>query len=217
MAQSQDDMLLPKAALRRRVAEAVARLSPAARRMAAERLAERVAGFPAVQAAETLMAYLALPTEIDTWPLIRRAWDEGKRIAVPRIEPPLAREAMPVHERRIVPVELAPLDVAEASLHPAVEPGAYGILEVRGLDPFPAEAIDVVLAPCAAVDRHGRRLGKGGGFYDRFLARPELNATVVALAFAAQLVESVPVAAWDRPVDAVVTDAEAVVGGGTVP
>jgi 5-formyltetrahydrofolate cyclo-ligase len=62
--------------------------------------------------------------------------------------------------------------------------------------------------PCQAVDRAGNRLGKGGGFYDRFLSLPDMRAERIAAAFHEQIFDEVPVAATDQPIDKVVTDGE---------
>jgi 5-formyltetrahydrofolate cyclo-ligase len=63
----------------------------------------------------------------------------------------------------------------------------------------------VVLVPAFAVDHTGMRLGRGGGSYDRALARVGADATVVALLHSGELLTFVPTAQWDRPVTAVVT------------
>jgi 5-formyltetrahydrofolate cyclo-ligase len=74
--------------------------------------------------------------------------------------------------------------------------------------PLDVSEIDVALVPCQAVDRSGNRLGKGGGFFDRFLARPDFRAQPIALAFHEQVIDQVPVTGDDRPVSMIVTDTE---------
>jgi 5-formyltetrahydrofolate cyclo-ligase len=64
--------------------------------------------------------------------------------------------------------------------------------------------------PCQAVDRRGNRLGKGGGFFDRFLKMPGLRASRIVLAFHEQVLDEVPVDKNDLPVDMAVTDTEVV-------
>jgi 5-formyltetrahydrofolate cyclo-ligase len=68
----------------------------------------------------------------------------------------------------------------------------------------------VLLTPLLAFDRHGGRLGQGGGFYDRSLAqlRDKGHVTAIGVAFAAQEVQNAPVDARDAPLDAVVTEKE---------
>ena len=154
------------------------------------------------------MVFLSLPTEIDTWPFIGWAWREGKRVAVPRIEPSHGGDDGPLERRDMVAVALKPADVEGVAAHPAVRPGPLGILQVPDALPLDVSEIDVALVPCQAVDRSGNRLGKGGGFFDRFLARPDFRAQSIALAFHEQVLDQVPVTQFDRPVSMVVTDAE---------
>jgi 5-formyltetrahydrofolate cyclo-ligase len=66
---------------------------------------------------------------------------------------------------------------------------------------------DLVIVPALAADRLGNRLGKGGGSYDRALARCAPGARVVALLFDGELVPRLPRDPWDRPVSDVVTPA----------
>ncbi|MCK4851310.1 MAG: hypothetical protein KAT11_08165, partial [Phycisphaerae bacterium] len=56
-------------------------------------------------------------------------------------------------------------------------------------------------------DRRGHRMGRGGGFYDRFLARPQLRASTVGITFSQQIVEELPVLSHDRRVQMIITDA----------
>ncbi|HUX02219.1 MAG TPA: 5-formyltetrahydrofolate cyclo-ligase [Phycisphaerae bacterium] len=218
---TRDEIAGAKMQVRRSVSAALANLGPDRRRIAAVALARCLAGLGCVRRARTLMAFLSMPTEIDTWPLIRWAWGEGKRVAVPRIEPPLTETDRALGGREIEPVLLERADVPAAVEHPAVRPGAMGILEVPDAPPLAVAELDVVLVPCQALDRRGNRLGKGGGFYDRFLARADLRADLVAVAFREQILDEMPVTENDRPVPTIVTDAGIVTieatGGGRRP
>jgi 5-formyltetrahydrofolate cyclo-ligase len=90
-----------------------------------------------------------------------------------------------------------------------------GTVDAAGSDQVPAETLgpaaiataQLVLVPAFAVDRTGGRLGRGGGSYDRALARVPAGTIIAALIFAEELVEQVPIDAWDRPVTAVVSPA----------
>lgn len=211
MSSSAADMLEAKRRARREVAAALVRLTPSERRAASIALAERVAAVPAVADATTLMAFLSLATEIDTWPIIRWAWRRGKRVAIPRIEFGPGGEDVPLGRRTMVAVRLDAADVDEVGAHPAVRPGPLGILDAPDAPVVPLREIDVVLLPCQALDRSGNRLGKGGGFYDRFLAQPDVRAVRVGIGFRHQLLDQVPVSAEDQRVDVIVTDAETLV------
>ena len=136
---------------------------------------------------EVIMAYLSTAEEIQLNEFISTALDDGKILAVPFIE---RREMQAVH--------LPSLD--------ALEVGAYKILTVKRdiRKIIDAEKIDCVITPGLAFDAKCNRLGKGGGYYDKFLSRA-VNAKKIALAYDCQLVEKVPVAPHDLKVDAVIT------------
>jgi 5-formyltetrahydrofolate cyclo-ligase len=71
------------------------------------------------------------------------------------------------------------------------------------------ETIDLVVVPALAYDPGGNRLGRGGGYYDRFLGRLRRSATKVGLAFDVQIIDDVPVEERDVQVDMIVTDRRA--------
>jgi len=108
----------------------------------------------------------------------------------------------------MLPVLLEAADVPSVAAHPDVRPGAFGILTAPDAPTVPPAEIGVVLVPCQAVDRKGNRLGKGGGCYDRFLARAEVRATRIALVFQEQVLDAVPVTEADQPLDIIVTEGE---------
>ena len=197
-----------KARTRRAVAARLRGLSASRRRAAGASAARHLAAVPAVAKASTLMAFLSLPTEICTWPIIRWAWSCGKRVVIPRLEAPGGGGKASADPRTMVPVVLEPADAASPADHPALRPGRFGILTAPEAPAVAPEEIDVVLVPCRAVDRRGYRLGKGGGYYDRLLARPEVRAVRVALALDEQVLDAVPAGPHDRPMDMIVTESE---------
>lgn len=151
-------------------------------------IVDRFVGLPEVASAGTVMAFWSFGSEVPTDPLISRLVDAGVRVALPRIvdghlEPRTWRPGEPVTETHFG----------------AREPAAGEMVE-------PAE-IDVVATPGVAFDRDGGRVGYGGGFYDRFL--PLTAALRAAIAFDAQVVaDPLPGAAFDLPVDVIVTESE---------
>ena len=86
--------------------------------------------------------------------------------------------------------------------------GSLGVFEPTNDSALIVEvgAADFILVPGVAFDRAGARLGRGGGFYDRLLGEAALTARRVAVCFACQLVDRVPVEAHDALVDAIVTE-----------
>ena len=149
--------------------------------------AERLLSSPEYAAARTLFLYLSTPREVDTHAVLKRALADGKRVFLPRVEG---------EDMLLVPYFAGdPLQV-----------GAFGISEPfgEGADDAP----DLAVLPLLAFDRSLARLGKGKGYYDRFLA--SYHGKSLALAYAEQEVDAVPVEAFDRRVDAVLTDRERV-------
>ena len=136
------------------------------------------------------MIFLSLRNEVDTSVAVTRALDEGKTVVVPRV----VWEA-----RRLVPIVLSGLDCPMQTDH-------YGLREPIETEPISPDKIDLVVTPGLAFDLHGRRLGRGGGFYDRFLKTPSLTAPSCGLALAVQLIDQVPTERHDVTLDMLVTD-----------
>ena len=75
--------------------------------------------------------------------------------------------------------------------------------------PGPEYTAGLVLVPAVAFDARGYRLGFGGGYYDRLMARPEMDDTVtLGLCYEFQRIESFPMNAWDAPVQGICTENE---------
>ena len=133
----------------------------------------------------TLMVYLAMPDEIDLSACITRCLEGGVHVCVPRID---------WDRKELTPVTITSLD--------AIRTGRHGVPIPPAEAPI-APAPDVVLVPGLAFDERCQRLGRGAGFYDRFLA--DLPARAVGVAFDFQIVASLPTDEWDIPLDAVAT------------
>lgn len=153
----------------------------------------RVFELPEFQRAEAVMVFLSMPGEVDTTPLVLRCWQDGKTVLAPKVS---------WNQRRMLPVEIRSLadDLALSSM---------GIREPVSGVPFPIDLINFVIVPGLGFDEFGNRLGRGRGFYDRFLAHPEFKGVACALAFEDQITTSVPVGPLDRRVDMIVTEAKA--------
>ena len=141
------------------------------------------------QQSERLMSFVSLPFEVDTTPLF-----EGCSMIVPNCE-----------ANEIVPIRIMALDELEPS-------GSMKLLEpklsVRQDDSrtILPEQIDVVLVPGLAFDRLGNRLGRGQGYYDRFLRRLPADTLTIGLAFDGMVRDSIPHDENDVPVKMVVTE-----------
>jgi 5-formyltetrahydrofolate cyclo-ligase len=156
----------------------------------AERVVERFLDLPEVRRARTIMLFSSFGSEVPTASLIERLCARDVMVALPRIEGTV-----------LVPVAYAPGDPTTTTPFGAEEPVAGA-----RIDP---SSIDVVGVPGVAFDRGGRRIGYGGGFYDRFLRG--LPAFTVGLVFGLQVLdEDLPAGRFDLPVDAIVTEEETI-------
>ena len=173
-----------KAALRRRLLASRARLSPDQRAAAARALRDAVLELPQVQMAGTIAAYYSLSSEPDTHGLVYALWKRGGYVLLPLLRPD------------------ADLDWASYEGPDSLRPGPRGLAEPgeppRGMDAV-ARA-DLVLVPALAVDRGGVRLGRGGGSYDRALARVAPGIPTIALLYDGELLDEVPADDHDQRV-----------------
>ncbi|HOX08216.1 MAG TPA: 5-formyltetrahydrofolate cyclo-ligase [Planctomycetota bacterium] len=187
-----------KARIRREVAAAFAALSAGELERRGAAVRERLALLPEFRAARSFLLYAPLPDEIDVNPLTDRLLAAGRPVFMPVCrEKPRGLDVVPLRDRG---ADLAP--------------GAMGILEPRpGLAPVSAEDVELVLVPGRAFDRRGRRVGRGAGYYDRFLAGLGARALRVAVALDFQIRPAVPSADYDQPVDLVVTEGEVIRAG----
>ncbi|MFB3882488.1 MAG: 5-formyltetrahydrofolate cyclo-ligase [Armatimonadota bacterium] len=166
------------------------RLSPDEIRRLSAAASSRLADLREFRKARTVMFFVSFGSEIDTVPAIREALAAGKRVAAPRVD-----------RRKHA---LRPCEVTD--LERDLAPGEYGIREPqRHCLTVPLEEIDAVIVPAAAWGEDGYRVGYGGGYYDRFLARVP-SAVRIGLGFEMQVVPDAPHARGDLPVDILVTD-----------
>jgi len=178
---------IDKGTLRRRLVAARAAMSDSIRTDAGRLIRDHVLEMPEVAAAGTVAAYYSVGTEPDTHGLVFALWKRGSYVVLPVLLPD------------------GDLDWASYEGPDSLAPGPRGLLQpaepVRGVGTV-ARA-DVVLVPALAVDVRGRRLGRGGGSYDRALARVGAQVPTIALLYDSELLPSVPAEEHDQAVRAV--------------
>jgi len=173
---------MDKGTLRRHFLRLREGLSPEEVARASKAVCARLAAWPILRTAQTVMSYLAFRNEPDLSPLFTRF--PQIRWVLPRIE-----------GHRLV---IHPYDPAHLARHP------FGMLEPAATLPVvDPTTLDLVLVPGVAFDRHGGRLGFGGGFYDRFL--PTTPALRVGVTYDLCLVDALPCTENDARMDWVVT------------
>ena len=139
---------------------------------------------PEFRAARTVAVFAALPDEPATDEVLARS-ASTRRVVLPRVE----GDAMRFYACR----------------PDALVFGAFGILEPQGERPCPAGEIDLVVCPGVAFTADGRRLGRGRGYYDRYLGDPAFRGFRVGVCYAHQLVDDLPVEPHDVRMDRVIT------------
>lgn len=174
-----------KRELRRRLrASALPDTDDAAMRSA--RLFERIEHCEAFAKAHTVALFASLRDEPPTQEVIRR-WAQCKRIVLPRVEGD-------------------DMEFYDYCAEEAMTRGAFGIEEPQRTAVCREDEIDLMIVPGMAFDACCRRLGRGKGYYDRYMSRPAFRAATIGVCLSERLVEAVPVEEHDRRTDAVATD-----------
>jgi 5-formyltetrahydrofolate cyclo-ligase len=183
-----------KSLLRKGVRAARAELSDAERAEAGRSLRDLILGLPEASMAGAIAAYLSTGTEPETTRLVFALWKKGCYILLPVLLPD------------------KDLDWACYEGPSSLEPGPYGLLQPtepsRGVTAI--ASADLVIVPALAVDRLGNRLGRGGGSYDRALARVGPAVPTIALVYDGELVDAVPTGPRDQRVRAAARPAEGI-------
>ncbi len=142
--------------------------------------------------AKTILFYASFNGEVETFEMMKRGLKLGKQIALPMIIS---------EDKKIVPALIKDVDSD-------LETGPYGIKQPKkeGHAPVSGDQIDLVVVPGLAFDRSGRRLGRGAGYYDRFLAESCAGTPTVGLAFDFQVVDALPFEPHDQAVSFVISN-----------
>lgn len=190
---------LDKSAWRRVLRERRAAVSEEQRTAWGVRMVEHFVELPEVQhvlvrgAAARVMLYAATGPEAPTRPLAQRLLQDGVTVCLPRLS--RARRG----EMDVVPIR-AWSELVSGPFFDIPQPDADAAA-------VPPETLDVVVVPGVGFDPQGRRLGQGGGYYDRMLATLPRRIVRIGWAFSVQVVEALPEEAHDQGVDLIVTEA----------
>lgn len=163
--------MLSKTNLRQNVKQRIKLMTMKERLRASHQVLKRLEENQHFQEAHVVMLFYSLPDEVCTHDFIQN-WSRYKRILLPRVEGD----------------EIIPSEYVETKL----TQGAYGIMEPLGGNSLISD-IQLVVVPGVAFDRSGNRLGRGKGYYDRFLSQGTLQSVYkIGICFPCQLVENVP-------------------------
>jgi 5-formyltetrahydrofolate cyclo-ligase len=184
----QNDTRAAKRMLRHEVRAELQRLSAAERATASAQARALLEAHALWQRANSVLLFAPLPGELDVWPLLTRALAAGKQVALPRF-------VSTTHGYEAGQILNPDTDLAV---------GRFGIREPGGsCRRFPPEQLDLVLVPGVAFDLHGRRLGRGRGYYDQLLAT--IRGVTCGVGFDQQIVTQIPLEPHDLRLDCILT------------
>jgi len=146
------------------------------------------------QRARRLLCYAAIDGEVQTRGILEKALSDGKEVFVPVVTDKKRRHMV------VAQVKDLEKDLAHT--------GHYGISHPLRLSSreIPLNTLDLIILPGVAFDRQGNRLGRGGGYFDRFLAGVPARVPRIGLAFKFQVVKQLPSESHDQPIWRVITE-----------
>ncbi|MBD2797620.1 5-formyltetrahydrofolate cyclo-ligase [Xenorhabdus sp. 18] len=158
----------------------------------ARQAVKQVMAHPKIQQADNIALYLSFDGELDTRPLIQQLWQQNKQVYLPILHP--------FSRNHLLFLRYCPDTPLVRNCFHIEEPQ----LDVRQV--LPISELDIMFIPLVAFDGTGQRLGMGGGFYDRTLAKwQQQHFYPIGLAHDFQLVEKLPSASWDIPLPEIIT------------
>lgn len=180
---------MDKKEIRRAVKQAILALSPAERESQEQLLIEKIRRIIAERNPRVVALFAPLGDEVQILPLVELL-PRDCRLLLPRVED--TTDGTPSMEF---------YDYNTAAL--AV--GPYGIMEPQGAVACAVEEIDLMVVPGVAFSADGVRLGRGKGYYDRYIAREGFRAYTVGVCYACQMREELPCGEHDKRVDRVIS------------
>ena len=186
-----------KQAIRQRIIAAREQLPVNLRAQFSRDITQRIVQIPQYRAARTVLGYMSFGAEFVSDSLMRQVLADGKQLLLPKVN--LARKKLDFYHVLSVDEDLAP-----------------GVWDIR--EPLPERCAKVaalngvgfILLPGVAFGRDGARLGYGGGFYDKLIARLPHRPALVAAAYSVQIIDDVPQESTDCKVEWLVTESETI-------
>ena len=175
-----------KKSLRAEVRRRIKLIPDEAKESAAEAIFTKIEATKAFTEAKCVALFVAMWDEVPTTAVLERWRMMGKRVVVPRVEGDVMRyyDYHPDH----------------------MAVGAFGIIEPVGDKEVEAEAMDLMIVPGRAFTPKGDRMGRGGGYYDKYMSLEGFRAVKYGVAYACQIFDSLPTDPHDIPVDKVFTN-----------
>ena len=203
-----------KEEIRKRIKEKLSTTSEDYRREASAKIALNALNIPEMKAQKrtgflglrktekTVLAYCSVGNEPSTLALINSLLESGRKVCLPR--------CMDLDEEGRQRTDVDVKDAMEARYIRSfddLEPRSYGIPEPKDhTEKADPGDIELIILPCVSCDRSCRRLGHGGGYYDKFLSTVRDDCFTMALCYEEILEDEIPVGTHDVPPDAVITE-----------
>jgi 5-formyltetrahydrofolate cyclo-ligase len=180
--------------LRRKSRDARVQLTVLERAKASSRICELVTSSGFFRRCHDIACYLPSDEEVDTWPIIARAFAMGKQVSAPVLG------------------KNSTMRFRKLSTHSSLSPNEFGLLEPQEGEFVDPHRLDIVITPLVAFDSSGNRIGMGGGYFDRtfsFLRTRKIwmRPKLIGVAFACQEVKNISPNPWDIGLFRVVTEA----------
>ncbi len=155
---------------------------------------EQLKKLPDFVSSKSIMFYISLSEEVDTLPLLKETIKSGRTVTIPYINK----------------VSNSLISVSISDPDNDLTPGSYGIMEPKAhlVRQYDVNLLDLVFVPGLAFDREGHRLGRGKGYYDRFLKTLPSYVKRIGLAFDFQILDIIPVNQHDERLDQVIVSAD---------
>ncbi len=170
-----------KKSIRGEVRRRIKLMTDEAKQTAAHAIFEAIEATAEFRNAECIALFAAMRDEVPTDEALERWRVYGKRVVVPRVEGDIMRY-----------YPYSPDEMTE---------GAFGIMEPTGDKEVEPSAIDLMIVPARAFTPRGERLGRGGGFYDKYMSNSEFRATKFGIALSCQIFDTLPTDPHDIAVD----------------
>ena len=183
---------LNKQSLRKELLLKRSELSPEFILENSKKIAENLINLSIYQKSANIMLYVATQDEVQTQEIIKSAQKDKKRIFIPLI----------------IRKDNALLPSLVTDFEEELVQGVLGIYQPKKefYRIYPPSTLEMVIVPGVAFTIHGHRLGRGGGYYDRFLSQLEGQIYSIALSFEMQIFDEIPFDVQDMPVDYIITE-----------
>ncbi len=156
---------------------------------------------------KSILVYVSIPGEVQTTEIINFSYNEHKQIVVPIVQK---------KNKMLLLSILSNEHITDLNLNKSVnkikmwERSNFGVLEPHQdtIKPINISEIDLIIVPGLGFDKTGMRVGFGGGYYDRLLAKRHKHTKLIAVAFNFQIFKSLPYNKYDQKVDLIITENE---------